>query len=165
MAKIDKKYDIKFINHWDNGFHFSKMIWRERCRWRNTWWWLDLEPHFQHWYGITTLTSIYCLNAFSGMNARPPLLINQRWDGNIFPGHHCQWWFSGVFSPLDYHHWMFFLQLNHWQRCFLYHRKVSPLNGMVGGNHWKQWFFSDGSWVRQPLVTMDSKPKGIIVEV
>ena len=28
-----------------------------------------------------------------------------------------------------------------------------PLNGMVGGNHWEQWFF-DGFWVRQPLVTM-----------
>ena len=29
----------------------------------------------------------------------------------------------------------------------------SPLNGMVGGNHWDQWF-SDGFGVRQPLVTM-----------
>ena len=29
----------------------------------------------------------------------------------------------------------------------------SPLNGMVAGNHWK-WWFSDGFWVRQPLVTM-----------
>ena len=26
MAEIDKKYDIKFINHWDNGFHYSKVI-------------------------------------------------------------------------------------------------------------------------------------------
>ena len=30
----------------------------------------------------------------------------------------------------------------------------SPLNGMVGGNHWKRWF-SDGFWVRQLLVTND----------
>ena len=29
----------------------------------------------------------------------------------------------------------------------------SPLNGMVEGNHWDQWF-SDGFGVRQPLVTM-----------
>ena len=29
----------------------------------------------------------------------------------------------------------------------------SPLNGMVKGNHWDQWF-SDGFQVRQPLVTM-----------
>ena len=29
----------------------------------------------------------------------------------------------------------------------------SPLNGMVGGNHWDQWF-SDGFGVRHPLVTM-----------
>ena len=29
----------------------------------------------------------------------------------------------------------------------------SPLNGMVEGNHWDQWFF-DGFGVRQPLVTM-----------
>ena len=29
----------------------------------------------------------------------------------------------------------------------------SPLNGMVGGNHWDQWF-SDGFGVRQPLETM-----------
>ena len=29
----------------------------------------------------------------------------------------------------------------------------SPLNGMVEGNHWDQWF-SDGFQVRQPLVTM-----------
>ena len=29
----------------------------------------------------------------------------------------------------------------------------SPLNGMVEGNHWDQWF-SDGLGVRQPLVTM-----------
>ena len=29
----------------------------------------------------------------------------------------------------------------------------SPLNGMVEGNHWDQWF-SDGFLVRQPLVTM-----------
>ena len=29
----------------------------------------------------------------------------------------------------------------------------SPLNGMVGGNHWDQWF-SDGFVVRQPLETM-----------
>jgi len=28
----------------------------------------------------------------------------------------------------------------------------SPLNGMVEGNHWDQWF-SDGFQVRQPLVT------------
>ena len=159
MAKIDKKYDIKFINHWDNGFHFSKMIWRERCRWRNTWWWLDLEPHFQHWYGITTLTSIYCLNA------RPPLLMILRWDGNIF--------FQGTIAndvfPMFFHLSTitiecFFIAEPLATMIFLYHRKVSPLNGMVGGNHWKRWF-SDRFWVRQPLVTMDSKPKGIIVEV
>ena len=29
----------------------------------------------------------------------------------------------------------------------------SPLNGMVEGNHWDQWF-SDGFGVRQPLITM-----------
>ena len=29
----------------------------------------------------------------------------------------------------------------------------SPLNRMFAGNHWKLWF-SDGFWVRQPLVTM-----------
>ena len=29
----------------------------------------------------------------------------------------------------------------------------SPLNGMVQGNHWDQWF-SDGFGVKQPLVTM-----------
>merc|ERR1711936_46133 len=29
----------------------------------------------------------------------------------------------------------------------------SPLNGMVEGNHWDQWF-SDGFQLRQPLVTM-----------
>ena len=29
----------------------------------------------------------------------------------------------------------------------------SPLNGMVEGNHWDQWF-SDGFGIRQPLVTM-----------
>ena len=29
----------------------------------------------------------------------------------------------------------------------------SPLNGMVEGNHWDQWF-SDGFGVRRPLVTM-----------
>ena len=29
----------------------------------------------------------------------------------------------------------------------------SPLNGMVEGNHWDQWF-SDGFGVRQPLVTV-----------
>ena len=29
----------------------------------------------------------------------------------------------------------------------------SPLNGMVRGNHWVQWFF-DGFEVRQPLVSM-----------
>jgi len=29
----------------------------------------------------------------------------------------------------------------------------SPLNGMVEGNHWDQWF-SNGFRVRQPLVTM-----------
>ena len=29
----------------------------------------------------------------------------------------------------------------------------SPLNGMVEGNHWDQWF-SDGFGVRQPLVMM-----------
>ena len=29
----------------------------------------------------------------------------------------------------------------------------SPLNGMVRGNHWYQWFF-DGFEVRQPLVSM-----------
>ena len=29
----------------------------------------------------------------------------------------------------------------------------SPLNGMVEGNHWDQWF-SDGFGVRQPLATM-----------
>ena len=29
----------------------------------------------------------------------------------------------------------------------------SPLNGMVEGNHWDQWF-SDGFGVRQPLETM-----------
>ena len=29
----------------------------------------------------------------------------------------------------------------------------SPLNGMVEGNHWDQWF-SNGFGVRQPLVTM-----------
>ena len=29
----------------------------------------------------------------------------------------------------------------------------SPLNGMVEGNHWDQWF-SDGFGVRQPLVRM-----------
>ena len=29
----------------------------------------------------------------------------------------------------------------------------SPLNGMVGGNHWDQWF-SNGFGVRQPLETM-----------
>ena len=29
----------------------------------------------------------------------------------------------------------------------------SPLNGMVEANHWDQWF-SDGFWVRQPLLTM-----------
>merc|ERR1719420_1936693 len=29
----------------------------------------------------------------------------------------------------------------------------SPLNGMVEGNHWNQWF-SDGFGIRQPLVTM-----------
>merc|ERR1712024_422291 len=29
----------------------------------------------------------------------------------------------------------------------------SPLNGMVEGNHWDQWFF-DGFGIRQPLVMM-----------
>ena len=156
MAKIDKKYDIKFINHWDNGFHFSKMIWRERCRWRNTWWWLDLEPHFQHWYGITTLTSIYCLNA------RPPLLMIQRWDGNIF--------FQGTIANDVFP--MFFHLSTITIECFFYSWTIGnddlfiPSKSFtIEWNGWRRWFFSDGSWVRQPLVTMDSKPKGIIVEV
>ena len=32
-------------------------------------------------------------------------------------------------------------------------RLPSPLNGMVEGNHWDQWF-SDGFGIRQPLVMM-----------
>ena len=32
-------------------------------------------------------------------------------------------------------------------------KSPSPLNGMVEGNHWDQWF-PDGFGVRQPLVTM-----------
>ena len=46
------------------------------------------------------------------------------------------------------------------QRCIAtianfqwFSKSPSPLNGMVEGNHWDQWF-SDGFGIRQPLVTM-----------
>ena len=134
MAEIDKKYDIKFINHWDNGFHFSKMIWRERCRWRNTWWWLDLEPHFQHWYGITTLTSIYCLNA------RPPLLMIQRWDGNIF--------FQGTIANDVFP--MFFHLSTITIECFFYSWTIGNDDFFIPS---KSFTIEWNGW-RQPLETM-----------
>ena len=51
-----------------------------------------------------------------------------------FEYHHCHWWFFNGYATL----WISPLKVFQW-----FSGVPSPLNGMVGRNHWNQWVFDD----------------------